>query len=324
MANSDNEVDTAAEAFNADLGEVWETIHGLFQGFISILPKLLIAVVVFIGFIFLAKGVGYVVERMTHKSRRKHIGEIFGRISKWILVTTGLLVAITIVAPTVTPGKLLTTLGIGGVAIGFAFKDILQNFFAGILIMLQMPFDEGDQIRVKDHEGTVLKIETRSTLMRTYDGRDVVIPNYDVFTSAVLVNTARALRRSEYEVGIGYADDAGRASKVILDALKGIEEIATEPKPDVLFTDIAGSALMLRVRWWSGPRIHEVLNAKDAALKAIKRALDEAEIDIPYSTHTVLFHDQTDEYDGDRNRQREGWPAGKNPPQPARHLKSST
>jgi small conductance mechanosensitive channel len=114
-------------------------------------------------------------------------------------------------------GDLIQLLGISGVAIGFAFRDILQNFLAGILILLTEPFQIDDQIVFKGFEGTVENIETRATTIRTYDGRRIVIPNSELFTNSVTVNTAFDNRRLEYDVGIGYGDDIrANASKLLL------------------------------------------------------------------------------------------------------------
>lgn len=121
----------------------------------------------------------------------------------------GLLVALSVALPTFQPGDVVPVLGISSVAIGFAFRDILQNFLAGILLLLTQPFRVGDQIAADAYEGTVEDIQTRATFIRTYDGRRVVIPNA-VFTDTVVVNTAFEHRRLEFDVGIGYAAPANR------------------------------------------------------------------------------------------------------------------
>ena len=93
------------------------------------------------------------------------------------------LIAVTAAFPSFTPADLVGALGIGGVAIGFAFKDIFQNYLAGLLILVTRPFVVGDQIRFKDYEGTVEDIQTRATFIKTYDGRRVIIPNGDLNTN---------------------------------------------------------------------------------------------------------------------------------------------
>jgi small conductance mechanosensitive channel len=148
----------------------------------------------------------------------------------------------------------VSTLGIGGVALGFAFKDIFQNFVAGILLLVGQPFRVGDQIRMGEHEGTVDEILTRATYLKTYDGRRVIIPNSDLFTNAVTVNTAFATRRMEYDIGIGYGDDIEAARAIVLGVLGSIDGVLPDPKADVIVVALADSTVVLRARWWSSSR----------------------------------------------------------------------
>lgn len=223
----------------------------------------------------------------------------------------GLLVALVIALPNFTPGRLVELLGLTSVAIGFAFRDILQNFLAGILILMTEPFRIGDQIIFKEFEGTVEDIQTRATFITTYDGRRVVIPNSELFTNSVLVNTAFPKRRLQYDVGIGFGDDIATAKRVMLEAVKRVDGVLHDPEPDVLVVELASSSVNLRVRWWIEPPTRsDALDAQDRVIAAIKHMCVENGIDLPYPTQQILFHDQTEESDGDRRRQREGWPAG--------------
>lgn len=133
-----------------------------------------------------------------------------------------------------TPARLVSILGLGGVAIGFAFKDIFQNLLAGILILLRHPFRVGDEITTGDFTGTVEAIEARATFIRTYDGRRIILPNSDVYTKPVTVISAYDLLRSEYDLGIGYGDDLSKAKAIALDALKRVDGVLSDPAPDVL------------------------------------------------------------------------------------------
>ncbi|HYC02970.1 MAG TPA: mechanosensitive ion channel family protein [Azospirillaceae bacterium] len=302
----------------ADLGTVWNAIDGLVDGALAMLPRVALAVVVFTILWFVAKGLRNLVRRATRRHPSSDLGIVLGRLVRWAVVAAGFLLAVTVAVPSVKPVDLLSLLGIGSVAIGFAFKDIFQNFLAGILILLRHPFRIGDQIIYGDYEGTVEAIETRTTLLRTYDGRRVFVPNGEIFTSAITVNTAYGYRRSEVDVDVGYGDDLGRATEVLMEALRGVEGVRSDPPPQVLAVAIAESGVTLRARWWTAAKQAEVMRVKHRVVVAVREALGRAQIDIPYPTRTVLFHDQTDAADGDRMRQREGWPAGENPPSPAR------
>lgn len=223
----------------------------------------------------------------------------------------GVLVGLTIVFPSIRPADLFGLPGIGGVAIGFAFRDILQNLLAGILLLLTRPFRIGDQIVVGDSEGTVEDVQVRATIIGTYDNRQVVIRGADLFTGKVTVNTAYDKRRLQYDVGIGYGD-IGAAKRVIHETLAAIQDIRRDPAPEVLVVDLAESSVNLRLRWWiDPPRRQDALGTQDEVLQRVKEALLAHGIDLPYPTRQILFHDQTETTDGDRARQREGWPAGK-------------
>ena len=308
-------MDEATERIDAEVSAAWATIDRLVDGFFAVLPKLVIAAVVFALFALAAWGVRAAVARAFRYRGTSNLGLVLGRLAQWALVLLGLLVAVTIVAPSVRPVDLLSLLGIGGVAIGFAFKDILQNFLAGILILLRQPFRVGDQIVFGNHEGTVEAIETRSTHVRTYDGRRVVIPNGEIYTKSVVVNTAYPARRSEHDVGVGYGDDLRGAADVILAAVRSVDGVLAEPAPEVIAMELAPSSVNVRALWWTAPRQAEVLRARHGVITAIRERLGEAAIDIPFPTQMVLFHDQTEAADGDRTRQREGWP-GREPTRP--------
>lgn len=256
------------------------------------------------------------VRRFGLRRSRPDLGNVLGALLQWTIGIIGTLIAITIIFPGVGVADLLGTLGIGSIAIGFAFKDILQNLLAGILILLRQPFRRGDQIVSGQYEGTVESIETRATIIRTYDGREVLIPNSEIYTGSVVVNTAFDSRRSEYDVGIGYGDDTGHAARVIVEAIKDTDGVLPEPPPEAFPVAFGEAAVKLRVWWWTAPDRATVLRTQGRVLEAIKTALQREGIDLPFPVTTLLFHDQTDETDGDRRRQREGWPAGPDPPQP--------
>jgi small conductance mechanosensitive channel len=122
------------------------------------------------------------------------------------------------------------------------------------------------------------------------------------------VNTARPLRRSQYDVGIGYGDDIEAARAAILEAISKVEAVVTDPAPEVIVFDLAASSVNLRIRWWTPSKGFNLVRVQGEVLEGLKHALDAKGIDIPYATQVMLFHDQTEETDGKRGAQREGWP----------------
>jgi small-conductance mechanosensitive channel len=284
----------------------------MLTGFAAALPRFVLALVLVGVFYLVAKGVRAAIRRNAQRRGEHRTLELaIGRLAQAGIVVIGVLIAVTAAFPSFTPANLVSTLGIGGVAIGFAFKDIFQNFLAGLLILVTRPFRVGDQIRYKDYEGTVEDIQTRATYIKSYDGRRVIIPNGELYTNSVTVNTAFPERRWQYDIGIGYGDDIERARAIILQALQQAQDVEPDPKADVIVVELAASTVNLRARWWTKSRMADGLNAQDRVLTAVKRALVEAGIDLPFPTRQILFHDQTEATDGDRRHQREGWPAGR-------------
>jgi small-conductance mechanosensitive channel len=288
-----------------------DQLQAMLNYVLILIPNLIVASVVFGLFMLLAHGLRKLALRLSEERKRhRNLGIVMGRLAYGTTIILGSLVALTILFPSFSPADMLGALGIGGIVIGFAFRDITQNFLAGILLLLTEPFRIQDQIVYKAFEGTVEDIQIRATTIRTYDGRRVVIPNAELFTNAVTVNTAFDVRRLEYDIGIGYGDDIGLARELILQAMRGVTGVLADPAPDALVVQLSDSAVRIRARWWiQPPRRADALDLQDRVLQAIKETLTDHGIDLPFPTYQVLLHNQTEEADGDRMRQREGWPA---------------
>jgi small-conductance mechanosensitive channel len=203
----------------------------------------------------------------------------------------GTLVAVAAAFPGFTPGNLISALGIGGIAIGFAFKDIFENFLAGILILVTRPFRIGDQIIYSHYEGTVEEIQTRATWLKTYDGRRVLIPNAELFKNSVTVNTAFPKRRLEYDFKLAPGTDIDAAKGTLVSALRESRDVLPDPKADVVVISFDQNAVTLRARWWSKSQISDVLIAQDRVLSSARKALVASGVKRPAATSTVIVSD---------------------------------
>lgn len=176
-----------------DLSNAWKSGEKIINGAISLLPNMALAIVIFVLFVFLASAAKSVVRRFSQRrQRRLSLGILLGQLAHTTVSVLGFLIALSVVAPSFHASDLIKMLGIGSVAIGFAFQNILQNFLAGILLLLQEPFKLGDQISVTGLEGRVDDIQTRATIITTADGHRAVIPNAVLFTNPVVVGKASA------------------------------------------------------------------------------------------------------------------------------------
>jgi len=269
--------------------------NDMVNDFIVRLPYFMVAVVVLLVFWLLSLIFKSVVSKLLSKSHtHRNLVRVFQRIGGALIFFIGLMVAMVIAIPGFTPAKLVGALGIGSVAIGFAFKDIFQNLLSGILLLLSEPFRIGDQIVSGEFEGTVEDIKVRATTIRTYDGRQVVIPNSQLYTSALTVNTAYKRRRLELTVGIGYEDDIRKAKEVILQALEKAESVSKLAEPSVVATEFGASSIDLKVRWFinDGTQANKVASIHEVIVE-IKDQLDAAGVNIPFPIRTLDFSDES-------------------------------
>ncbi|CAN5783402.1 mechanosensitive ion channel family protein [soil metagenome] len=267
------------------------TVVEMINGFWAQLPVIAVGVVVFIVFLIIASVVRKIIRAASERARIDvMLSSLLARIGYILVVIFGLFVAIVVIFPGVSPGDLFAGLGIGSVALGFAFKDVLQNLFAGFLILIYRPFHIGDQIKINDFEGTVEEINVRATKIKTYDGERVVIPNNDLYMDAVLVRTAFPHRRTKIVVGIGYDDDHEQARRILLDVLKNTEGVLETPAPDVNVYELADSSVNMRLLYWTDSQQSSTRKTADRVVSATKAALDKAGIEIPFPQRVLTMY----------------------------------
>ncbi len=271
------------EPLQSELTSMW-------VGLIKVMPLLVIALVV----ILITWIVALVVSRLlAHSLKRSNLRpslvELFGTLTKSLVWTVGVLMAVAVVFPSLTPAKLLTALGLGSVAVGFAFKDIFENFFAGVLIMLRRPMRLGDYVECDGQTGRIENISLRETYIRQTDDQLVILPNRFLFQNPVRILTDHAVRRHDLVVGVAYDEDIGEAREVILGALEGLELVEQGRPVTVLASEFNSSSVDFVVHWWSGSTPADFFKSRDQVVEAIKSALDNAGIEIPFPYRTLTF-----------------------------------
>lgn len=266
-------------------------IQDIIDRVLEFLPKLKdvgVAILLVIAAWFLSNWAARVVRRtMERRKADPEIAVLLRMLTRWGIFVLGVVVALEQVTDSL--GALIAGLGVVGFTIGFALQDVAKNFVAGILLLVQQPFEIGDSIEVAGFGGKVLSISLRTTELRTFDGRHVLIPNGDVYVSPI-VNFSRALRRRiELKVGVAYDMDLDQVAGVTLEALRGIPGVLEDPAPQVVFDKFGDSALEFTAYYWVDTESSEVLEGRDAGVKAIKEAFERGEIESPYPTVTVLM-----------------------------------
>lgn len=264
-----------------DISQAWHTIQSWINSLIALLPNLVVAVIVFMLFFLIGKGVRRIVLNLTRKHQRsQHVGYVVGRLLHGLIAIIGFFIMLMIVVPSITAAQLVGALGVSSIAIGFAFKEILQNFLAGILILLTQPFRIGDRIIINNYEGTVMNIETRATMIRTYDNFQVVIPNATLFTGSVTVLTALGRQRTNFDFTIKYVQDVDRAKRIIFDVAANTEGVLPDPPPDVMIIDAAEGKITLRARWWTATSVSDWLEVRDKVLEGVRTRIEQEKLDV--------------------------------------------
>ncbi|MEF8880673.1 MAG: mechanosensitive ion channel family protein, partial [Candidatus Nanohaloarchaea archaeon] len=185
-----------------------------------------------------------------------------------------------------------TALGLIGLGISFALKEMIANFISGMLILFGKPFKVGDQIKVSGEEGTVQDIKIRATDIRTYDGRQVIVPNSQLYNGIVINNTAYNQRRFEVIVGVGYDEDIDTAVDLAEKSLQDSEKVESDPKPEVLVSELGGSSVNLKLRGWTKPSKAKMVEASAQVTQSVKEKYDEGGINIPYPIRTVYMNEE--------------------------------
>lgn len=266
-------------------------LEGYATGFWALLPQLILAIVFLIFVWAVIKILKWVLPRSLKRARMRralvNVIIMLVTVGLWLF---GVLIAVTIAFPTITPGKALTALGVGGVAIGFAFKDVFENFLAGILLLLREPFSIDDYIDCEDIEGQVEEITIRDTHVRQTDGQLVVAPNAMFFKNPVTIRTARDVRRTTIICGVAYGEDVDAAREVIANAVRNVDAVRNDVRDVEIFAqEFADSSINFEVTWWTGSRPIDIRSSRDKVVSAVKRALDDAGIEIPFPYRTLTF-----------------------------------
>ena len=216
----------------------------------------------------------------------KQLVETIVRLAIWLV---GILIAATVAVPGMTPAGLFAGLGVGAVAIGFAFQDIFQNFLAGVLIMIREKMRIGDVIECQSITGRVEKITLRETHIRQMSNELTIVPNTMLFKNPVKILTDDPLRRTEIVVGVSYDTDLDQAADVIQRAVQSAGTVLVDKGVEVYAQDFGASSINFLVRFWSKSKPKDVWQTKNDVVRAIKRALDDAGIEIPFPYVTNTF-----------------------------------
>jgi small conductance mechanosensitive channel len=281
-------------------GATWESIAKIIVLIIERLPFLLAGLIVFLVFLLVARIVKSIFWTASGKTRLDYrLRVLFSRLIVVFSIVLGIFTALTVIIPGFTFGSLVTGLGFTTFVIGFATKDILNNLLSGVLILWQQPFRIGDYLFVGNNQGKVEHIGVRATQLRKDDGELVLIPNGDMYSSAITIRGAGAERRMILKISIGYDSDVGITKDLITEVLKGTEGVVNEPRPSAVVTDLSSDGVNISIYFWINTDRDKPMQVFDLVATRIKKSLDEAGIEMYPPSSVIVQTPEKEQVSGD-------------------------
>ena len=262
-----------------------EVLESYWQTFLLLLPKIAIAVIIFILVLIIASKLSQLVSKAASlRMDDPLLVRFLARLARWSLVVAGLILCMFILGLGGIAGGLIAGAGVSAIIIGFAFKDIGENFLAGIILAFSRPYNIGDKVETGEIYGIVRALDLRNTHIKTFDGKDVYVPNAMVLKNPLINYTRDGYLRYEFIVGIDYDDDIEHASNIIIETIKEVEGVLDgENAPEVHVNELSTSTINLTVYFWTDTFDHSKSDPqiKTEVMNETKKALIKNKITMP-------------------------------------------
>lgn len=277
----------------ARLEDVGGRLGDQLTGFLELLPLLGVAtgIVVLAG--FLAWLVGRGGSRRLFPKLNPFLASMLRRLVQFGIVVVGLILALELLDATALVGAVVGTAGLAGLAIGFAFKDIVENYLAGVILSFRQPFARNDLVVIGGHQGKVIRLTGRETILMTLDGNHVQIPNATVFSEPMINYTRNPRRRARINVEVTTDVDPTTAIDVGLEVLRRMEGVIDDPPPASLITGFGQGTMQISLFAWVDQRAADFGRVQSEAFRLVKSAMEEAGIEMPSPEYRVSVADET-------------------------------
>ncbi len=282
----DNQITEATDVADR-VSPTWDRIQSFVVDFVRRIPIFLLAL--FIIFLFWQLSRLLVVwnwpfKKMTDNVLARGLLKQFLRI---IIVIGGLLIALDLLDATTVVGAVLGTAGVVGLALGFAFRDIAENYLASILLSWRRPFEANDFVELEGFSGRVIRLTMRETILMTSEGTHVRISNATVFKSNIVNVTRNPKRRFDFKIGVGNEEDLAQAMALGITTLKEMDGVIDDPRPIARVNELADSSVTLWFAGWVNQEEASFGKVKSEAIRRVKEAFDEADIDMPSPIYII-------------------------------------
>ena len=268
-------------------------VNVFWKEFIHILPKAIIAFVIFILFLFLSGKVSNLVKnRLVFRTKDPLLSGFISKITKWIVSIIGFVICMEILGFATLAGGIVTGAGLSAVILGFAFKNIGENFLSGLLLAFNRPFNTGDLIQVEGYTGKITSMDFRTTNIETFDGQNVFIPNSIIINNPLVNYTYESKRRIDFTIQVDYTNDLDKAKKIILNSIKKVKDVLEEPKPLVIVDELTTS-MSIKSFFWIDTKISEnsLPEIKSDVIELSRNELNDEGIFITDVTQIKIMND---------------------------------
>lgn len=263
------------------LAPIGEALRGLASDAVGFLPLLIVALIILALFIVLALAVARWQSLFRRVTANAFLADFLRTGARFIIILLGVIAALAVLDATALIGTALGAAGLVGLVLGFALRDTVENYFAGILLSVRQPFVPHDRVLIAGHEGDVVRLTPRATFLMTLDGNHVRIPNAAVFNGIIVNYTRNPLRRFQFDIGVGTGEGLAPAQRLAASTLAAMEGVLADPPPRADVHELGSHHVVLRVYGWMDQRTHDFLKMRSEAIRLVKEAFDAAGIEMP-------------------------------------------
>jgi len=267
----------------------FDKVAAKFADLLAKTPMLLAALLI----VLLASWVGGFVSRRLHWLRMRtdnpYMDALIRRVIRALIVLFGVVIALDLLNATTLVSAVLGSAGVVGLVLGFAFKDIAENYVAGILLSLRKPFSPGDHVKIDDNEGKVVALQSRSTLMMTLDGNELQLPNALVFKAILLNYSRNPRRRFDFAVTIDGSQSIRVSHALAIEQVTRVEGVLADPAPSWSVQEFSPAGIVLRFFGWIDQRESDLGKVRSEAIRLVKAAFAQGGIEGPRTTYHVLM-----------------------------------
>ena len=252
------------------------TLTEWYRNTFEFLPNLLLIVIILLVTRITSRRTQGLVQRMAGRTQAPPgVVDLLGRLARIGIMALGLLLVLDRLGWSQAALSFLAGLGIIGIAIGFALQDIVKQFAAGVLLLMLRPFNIGDNVKIGAFEGNVMQVQLRATVLKTANGNEVLIPNADVYTTAITNHSRYQLRRHDIPLNLTPVPDLARTHAALDRAIQAVPGVVGNPAPTIVAIGIEGPVMKIEVRCWIDERASNVDAVKTAVIAAVQKELVE-------------------------------------------------